>query len=409
MSWLRSLFWGERASWGVELVGPVSVVIAFACHPESSWMLVIGCLGLFLSSRGGLRGFGYALALLILGGGVVHLGWIVSHAWQLSVELVYGVSFFLTALVREEKEAQEQEWLGSLEAKDATLLGLEEETKKGLQEREQERISWQEKVENLQKELEEARGEESSLTTLNEVLRLASKDLVEKVEELRNRSAHETTLSSQLQRERDLLEREKLSWQEGVASLRIEKLHQELGQMAQGKEQMRLIGEAIAKEHAVDQRRLQEALLQVKLLREENRRLSLLAEEGKALSLHMAALEKEREVHRQTEMSLAAIKEERNHLQERVKKADFSREAAKSPIEPLYRQLKEQFEKKNEILHETRGALFRAETELASLQKEKEEWGMTTDPLAQDLLGELARLEEENASLQKIIGDLSKG
>jgi chromosome segregation ATPase len=83
-----------------------------------------------------------------------------------------------------------------------------------------------------------------------------------------------------------------------------------------------------------------------------------------------------------------------------------------SQIEPLFKQLKKQFEEKNQILHQVRSDLFKSDTELQRLRMEKEALELTPMPKevereVQDLGAQIMALEEENQQLQELITVLS--
>ena len=81
-------------------------------------------------------------------------------------------------------------------------------------------------------------------------------------------------------------------------------------------------------------------------------------------------------------------------------------------MEPLFKQLKKQFDEKNQILHETRSNLFVTDTELQRLKIEKE--ALELNPLPKEVERELETLsehvlalEEENQELQELISVLT--
>lgn len=83
-----------------------------------------------------------------------------------------------------------------------------------------------------------------------------------------------------------------------------------------------------------------------------------------------------------------------------------------SQIEPLFKQLKQQFEEKNQILHQTRADLFKADTEVQRLRMEKA--AIDLQPLPKEVEKELETLtrqlevlEEENREMQEVITVLS--
>lgn len=83
-----------------------------------------------------------------------------------------------------------------------------------------------------------------------------------------------------------------------------------------------------------------------------------------------------------------------------------------SQIEPLFKQLKKQFEEKNQILHQVRSDLFKSDTELQRLRLEKEAFDLNPVPKevekeVQDLSAQILALEEENQQLHELITVLS--
>ncbi|HEX4839703.1 MAG TPA: hypothetical protein VFU89_04595, partial [Rhabdochlamydiaceae bacterium] len=78
--------------------------------------------------------------------------------------------------------------------------------------------------------------------------------------------------------------------------------------------------------------------------------------------------------------------------------------------ESSYRELKKQFEEKSEALELARSRLYQAETQLLSIQKEKE----NPNPAESTLIHQLKQMEEDKkqleselASLQQVVSELS--
>ena len=91
---------------------------------------------------------------------------------------------------------------------------------------------------------------------------------------------------------------------------------------------------------------------------------------------------------------------QKNHLLEQLQFFRASLEESAN-IEALYRQLKSQFEEKNQILHETRSQLFHVDTELQTIRQELEQKDLEHDPLSFELREELHHIEEEIQFLQE--------
>ncbi len=84
------------------------------------------------------------------------------------------------------------------------------------------------------------------------------------------------------------------------------------------------------------------------------------------------------------------ILEDQTQFFSKIQTADFKIHEL-SQLEPLYKQLKGQFEEKTRVLHETRSSLFKLETELQRMNIEKEQ----EEPLLGPLHAEIRRFEEE--------------
>jgi len=85
-------------------------------------------------------------------------------------------------------------------------------------------------------------------------------------------------------------------------------------------------------------------------------------------------------------------------------------DAEKRQTESSYRELKKQFEEKSEALELARSRLYQAETQLLSIQKEKENPNPTESTLIHQLKQmeeDKKQLESELASLQQVVSELS--
>lgn len=85
-----------------------------------------------------------------------------------------------------------------------------------------------------------------------------------------------------------------------------------------------------------------------------------------------------------------------------------------SQTEPMLRQLKKQFEERNQTLHETRSELFKVDTELKRVAMEKV--ALELNPIPKEFEAELLSLgekvtflEDENQQLQELIEKLMAG
>jgi chromosome segregation ATPase len=94
----------------------------------------------------------------------------------------------------------------------------------------------------------------------------------------------------------------------------------------------------------------------------------------------------------------ASLAAEKVHLLEQINELR-SHLSQHAHSDALYRQLKGQFEERNQVLHETRKQLFYSDTQLQTLKQELEQKNLETDPIPTPLRLELNTLEEENQHL----------
>lgn len=256
----------------------------------------------------------------------------------------------------------------------------------------------------LTKELNAARVQKEQTHLINETLaRLHAK------ESLKAKEAAEQ-IHPIIEEKRKALE--KLA----VAEQTIEMLSKRLEQMAEERETARaaLLQQAnIQTERNFLQERLQAAEREIAHLKQKALDPLLLKEMDDLRAQAIQAKNLVQELRQETEKKqplLEQIEKERSHFKEQL---SYSQEKLQSliQIEVLFKQLKKQFEEKNQILHETRCDLFKADTELQTLRMEKKE--LQSEPISKEFLKELsfledeaARLEEENQLLQDLVSHL---
>ena len=112
------------------------------------------------------------------------------------------------------------------------------------------------------------------------------------------------------------------------------------------------------------------------------------------------------------EIQLKRVREELQRISDELKIAtshEFWKEGtelsqeelSKNPqIERVYKQLKQQFEEKSEVLHQTRRELFQVEGKLVALQKECEQSAIDLNPNELVLIDHLKEVEEECKDLE---------
>lgn len=433
-------------------LGPVFLFSALALSlkmeiPYDLLILAIG--GFFLSEKLGSRGLGYALALLGITSALRHLFLVTDHLWALGVEGSIALSFFVTALSSEEDSFWIQTLESQIETRKASLANLEEEIARFQKETADERMVFQEKGSILQKELEDLQAEHSSILILNEVLRKNT------ARSLQEASRFEETIYA-LRLEKEALQKEfdetveelsRLKNEEGLV-LQNKELRNELNQARFTSEQTHLINETLARLYARESLKAKDAEQEAVSLKsmlqaahQEIRRIEeplkneLAAAKRKvdALNFEFEKTSKEANRARAELLKFQEVSSERHFLKERLEAAmlELSTQSGKvdpelmeklkfaeekvfelSKIEPLYKQLKQQFEEKNQVLHETRSSLFKVETEFQRLKIEKA--ALELQPLPkevekelQGLTEEITRLEEENRELEELVSHLS--
>lgn len=339
------------------LWGPVSLLCTLAIGSASLDLLFMALLGFVLSARLQLRGCSYALIALGLAAIVRHSFFYSDHLWQLGLEGSMACAFFLTALAFEERAHQ----LASLDAQVQTgkaALEAAEEERASIQLSAQElQIGFQDKAAALQKELEDLQADHSSILILNEVLRKTTARHIQEGEGLAAKVLD--------------LQREKEEWQSAPRPFHADcsELLKELNAARYEKEQTHLINETLARLYARERFKAKEA-----------------DQEAASLAEQLAAARKRE-----------PLEEKKKHLSE---------------IEPMFKQLKKQFEEKNGILHQVRAELFKTDTELQKVKMEKAALELNPIPeeVEEELQGlghQIAALEEENQHLQELISLLS--
>lgn len=444
-----SFFRGEEDAIKIsfwQILGPISLLCTVALAARS-WipvdLLVLALIGLYLCARWQMRGCVYALISLGIAALVRHAFVSSQHLWELGLEASLGCAFLITALAFEKGSLFIQSLTDQIETRGAALQNTEEDLAKEREAALSTQLSLQEKIDSLQKELEEMQSEHSSLFILNEVLRKTSARHLEE-----NRKVVEELLDAQrflgaLKIRSEALEKEvaRLSSEEGLVRQNGDLL-KELNAARSQKEQTHLINEMLARLHAKESLKAKEAYEQLQASQQEiaqkEEQLALARGEMKMLSVHLEQTALDLQNARAAQETVVEIQTQNNFLRERLEAAEremallqkrkdpelenqvalLQKEKeeleekihALSQIEPLFKQLKKQFEEKNQILHETRSELFKMDTELQNLRIEKGEAALRFNPIPnevceemEELDGESRQLVEENRELEEII------
>lgn len=433
----------EPAIWGpIFLVCTVALAARIEI-PYDLWLLAIG--GFFLSAYLQIRGCCYALTLLGIVSIFRHAFLVSNHLWSLGLESSLGIAFFITALAFEQESAWIEALESQIETRKSALTNLEEEMAKVQENGQNQQIAFQEKVACLQKELEELQEDHSSILILNEVLRKTTARHFQETNLFKDQLNDARREIEQIKAEYNESEKEvsRLKNTDAIAAQNI-CLMKELNQARYDKEQTHLINETLARLHLREafkakdaeteaqslKQRLQEAHQEIRRIEEPLKaQLADAKRTADHLRFEFEKANKEANTAREELLKLHEIQAERRFLKERLdaaclelagqknridpkmaEKLKFAEEKIfhLSQIEPLFKQLKKQFEEKNQVLHQARADLFKSDTELQKLRIEKA--ALEIDPIPKELERELHELvlhiealEEENSELQDLI------
>lgn len=363
--------------------GPISLLFTLSLSVKTAIpfdLLLMAAVGFFLSARLQVRGCCYSLILLGLLSIVKHAFLITDHLWVLGIESSLGCAFFITALGCEQGTTWIESLQSQMETRKAALENLEEELAKTQETAQEQQIAFQGKVSTLQKELEEVQIEHSSLLILNEVLRKTTARHAKESESAAGALRDAMRQIDFIRGEYEACEREltRLKSDDALA-IQNESLMKELNQARYDKEETHLINETLARLHLREVLRAKDA-----------------DQEAASLQEQLASL------HKEVQRTARPLEEE--SVQKKMLHL--------SQIELLFKQLKKQFDEKNQILHETRAVFFKTDTELQKLKMEKA--ALDLNPLPKEVENELENLseqvlalEEENHELQELISILT--
>jgi len=406
-----------------QLIGPLFVLCAFALMPHNTLLFIVGSIGLFLSAKFHMKGFVASLAVLLLGAIASLFIAGADFLWTVGIEGSFALAFFITAQNADRQSSFLQSLFSQVETKSSVISNLEDEVTKSKQETLEQSLSLQEKIASLQKGLDEVLSEQSSIVTLNEVLRKTTARHIAET-----KAAQETLLNAQISLDFDKQERESIQKNfirlenESAVAQDNKQLTDEINAIRLDREQTHTINETLARLHAKESLRAKEALEELEVYEKEKketdsieikdlkeRHENSLSELKKAVSDRDSLQEeynslKDRPQHVETPQDLTQYVEKDTflHMQEKMK------ESAK--LDALYKQLKVQFDEKNEVLHKTRKELFQVDNALQTLRKEAAlDDKMDLKEIIHEIAGleeKIAHLEEENKELQDLITSL---
>lgn len=406
-------------------------------------LLFVAISGFYLCARWQIRGCCYALALLCVDAVGRHALFVTDHMFQLGIEGSLACTFFVTALAFEQGSGLVDSLTSQIQSRETALDNLEEDFSKAQQESLTQQVAFQERIALLQKELEELQTEHSSILILNEVLRKTTARHGQENTVLSSKvldaDRHIAQIKSEYEECKKDLARLKDSDKLAIANT---ELMQELNQARYDKAQTHLINETLARLYLKENLKAKDAdseasalTEQLNFARKESARVQSQMEEIERLKSQIEEMRKEtsllaEQLANVPKEQTAHLVQEIDRLQHQAQKAEQMRALTKAveqdpdlaeqlnaahehisrllQIEPQLRQLRQQFDEKNQVLHQVRSELFQTETELQKLRMEKAALELHPVPKEvekelEDLTAELMALEEENKELQELI------
>lgn len=411
-----------------QLIGPLFVLCSFALMPPNTLLFFVGAMGLFLSAKFRMKGFAASIAVLLLGAIASLFVLNTDFLWTVGIEASFAIAFFITAQNADRQSSFLQSLFSQMETKSSVISNLEDEVTKSKQETAEKNLALQEKIGSLQKQLDEILSEQSSIVILNEVLRKTTASHI-----LETEAVQENLLNAQIRLDFERKEREALEAtlgrlkNESALAQENKELIDEINKVRLDREQTHTINETLARLHAKESLRAKEAFEQLALFEKEKGSIesSEITELKEQLETHLIELKqvvlerdalKERLHLAEAEIAQKAALQTPVDLSQYVDKDTFLHLQEKNKelthIDSLYKQLKAQFDEKNEVLHKTRKELFQVDTALQALQKDAAlDDRMNSAEVIKELSGlekQIDQLEEENKELQDLITSLSE-
>ncbi len=429
------------------IVGPffLLLAIALALKVPSAFnydLLFVAIFGLFLTAKWKIRGCVAALLLLAFSAGAKHVLFPENHAWQAGLEGSIGIALFISALVFEGNSKWAFAKQSELERNEKTILFLEDDLRQQKELAVKESAAALEKLANLRLQLEELESQVFTLQVLNDVLRKTAAKSIQEKEEAVAQARTFDRREGQLLEEIDSLQTElNRLGNDSVLVQQNKQLFDELNESRVCEAEMHLIHETLVRLHAKENQKAREFEVKFFEMAEQTEKISLekvnaenslesmraerdlLVESVRIMEdqVQQASIQKVND-----DRALEDAQVERNELHEEIErlrqKPAFPTEDKEilmaqlhvhqtrleqyRQVDLLYRQLKAQFEEKNEILHQTRAQLFHADTELQTIKQKLQEKDLESNPMSKEVYLEIDEMEEENSILQQENQDL---
>lgn len=435
----------------VQLLGPLFLICTLTIAARVGGvfhydLLAIGAIGLFLCAKWHVRGCVYALILLGVSSLITHLFVFEHQALQFGLEGSVAFALIISGLSFEEGKQFSHSLHQKIGAKEQTIQNLEEEMGRHQEQSAQELMTASNKITFLSQVIEEMQSDTSSLQVLNEVLRKTAAKTTEEKELLADKAAHSEQKIGQMLIEIDALQKEIARiGNDSILAQQNKELFAEINEVRFREAQTHQINETLARLRAKESQKTEELNSQIHQVIAEKEKaidqLSYVQREAAMSNARIEQLTRQLEALQQTNQELEKIQSERSLFKERVVQAEAELLLKKEKIErleaeyqelknqpapqvqvvvdstekehlvkqiaelrshlaqhaqseALYRQLRAQFEEKNQVLHQTRAQLFHSDTQLQTIKQELEHRSLEVDPLAVQIREELSKLEE---------------
>jgi hypothetical protein len=158
----------------MQVLGPICLVLALTFAPLANFTIHLylsGALAFFFIFNFRFKGFIASCATLAIFSICAHLFAEVTHLYSALLESSLALSFLLIYLMKEEQILEKESLISNAKAKDNIAIHLEEEMIQKLDEKAKEHILSMEKIEHLNKEVQEIETEKNAIEILNDVLR----------------------------------------------------------------------------------------------------------------------------------------------------------------------------------------------------------------------------------------------
>lgn len=445
----------------MQLLGPVFLLctLTLAAKSGSSFqydLLAVGAIGLFLSAKLGIRGCAYALLLLGVVSLIKHGFFIERHALQFGLEGSVAFALLISGMSSEEGRAFYDSLAQKIGTKEQTIQNLEEEIRRGQEAASNEQMIASDKLAALSQTIEEIQADSSALHVLNDVLRQNGAKIQEEKERLADYSLQNERKIGELMLQLEELQKDyaRLKAETPLAQ-QNEDLFRELNGARVKEAQTHLINETLVRMHAKEAAKaklleekafaldaeasqlkqqlslskgeatmyvgqVEQLAAELQALKEKAKEFDLLLEEKNFVQDRLRKAEEElggknerlTHLHRQCEelelrmqssssMSKGEahrLASEKDHLMSQL--AELRQHLTKSgDIEARYRQLKTQFEERNQVLHQVRAQLFQTDTQLQTIKQELDQRNLEFNPVPPPLQIEISNLEQENGQL----------